>query len=124
MCGCAGYRKARRCCRAGPNQYRLMRHRALARPPDRSVTRSPANRAAPSVAPMMIETSWRGEFTNNEANRLHAEAFETRLYTASEWDWESLVQAHSLGWVTARSAEELVSFVNVVWDGLVHAWVQ
>jgi GNAT superfamily N-acetyltransferase len=67
---------------------------------------------------------WRGQFTNDEANRLHAEAFETRLYSADEWDWERLVHAHSLGWVTARSADELVGFVNVIWDGLVHAWVQ
>ena len=37
---------------------------------------------------------------------------------------EQLTQAHSLGWVTARSAGELVGFVNVVWDGLVHAWLQ
>jgi GNAT superfamily N-acetyltransferase len=73
---------------------------------------------------MTIETSWRGAFTNDEANRLHAEAFDTRLYTAAEWDWERLVQAHSLGWVTARSATELVGFVNVIWDGLVHAWIQ
>jgi GNAT superfamily N-acetyltransferase len=26
--------------------------------------------------------------------------------------------------VTARSATELVGFVNVIWDGLVHAWIQ
>ncbi|HEY7044538.1 MAG TPA: GNAT family N-acetyltransferase [Nocardioidaceae bacterium] len=73
---------------------------------------------------MAAEFLWRGPFTNEEANRLHAEAFETRLCTADEWDWERLVRAHSLGWVTARSADELVGFVNVIWDGLVHAWVQ
>ena len=73
---------------------------------------------------MRIRTSWRGQFTNDEANQLHAEAFETRLYSAAEWDWEGLVRAHSLGWVTARSETELVGFVNVIWDGLVHAWIQ
>ncbi len=73
---------------------------------------------------MTIETTWCGEFTNDEANRLYAEAFETRVFTAAEWDWEALVRAHSLGWVTARSTTELVGFVNVVWDGLVHAWIQ
>src|SRR5262249_36165102 len=67
---------------------------------------------------------WRGQFSTDEANRLHAEAFGTRLYSADEWDWERLVQTHSLGWVTARSAGELVGFVNVIWDGLVHAWIQ
>jgi GNAT superfamily N-acetyltransferase len=73
---------------------------------------------------MTVQYQWRGPFTNDEANRLHAEAFETRLYDADEWNWERLVRAHSLGWVTARSADDLVGFVNVIWDGLVHAWVQ
>ncbi|MGH9269695.1 MAG: GNAT family N-acetyltransferase [Ilumatobacteraceae bacterium] len=72
----------------------------------------------------MIIYEWRGRFTNGEANALHAEAFETRLYDDSEWDWEQLVEAHSLGWVVARDGEQLVGFVNVVWDGLVHAWLQ
>ena len=31
---------------------------------------------------------------------------------------------HSLGWVTARDGARLAGFVNVPWDGLVHAWVQ
>lgn len=35
-----------------------------------------------------------------------------------------LTNRHSLGWVTARRGVELVGFVNVVWDGLVHAWIQ
>lgn len=73
---------------------------------------------------MTTETFWRGLFTNDEVNRLHAEAFETRLYSAQEWDWERLVRDHSLGWVTARSGPDLAGFVNVVWDGLVHAWIQ
>jgi GNAT superfamily N-acetyltransferase len=71
-----------------------------------------------------VETTWRGGFTNEEVNRLHAEAFETRLFDASDWNWQDLVRAHSLGWVTARSGSDLVGFVNVVWDGLVHAWIQ
>jgi GNAT superfamily N-acetyltransferase len=68
--------------------------------------------------------TWRGAFTNEEVNALHAEAFETRVYDAAEWNWEQLVEAHSLGWVTARLDGQLVGFVNVVWDGLVHAWIQ
>lgn len=73
---------------------------------------------------MVASFHWRGQFTNDEANGLHAEAFKTRLYSADEWDWVRLVDAYSLGWVTARSAGDLVGFVNVIWDGLVHAWVQ
>ena len=48
----------------------------------------------------------------------------TRAYDAVEWDWVRLVGTHSLGWVTARREGSLVGFVNVVWDGLVHAWLQ
>ncbi len=34
------------------------------------------------------------------------------------------VERHSLGWVVARDDQALVGFANVVWDGLVHAWLQ
>jgi GNAT superfamily N-acetyltransferase len=67
---------------------------------------------------------WRGAFSNQEVNALHAEAFNTRLFDESEWNWVKLVHRHSLGWVVARQGLELVGFVNVLWDGLVHAWLQ
>ena len=68
--------------------------------------------------------AWRGTFTNEEVNALHAEAFETRLFDETEWNWIDLTTRHSLGWVTARNGGDLVGFVNVIWDGLVHAWIQ
>jgi GNAT superfamily N-acetyltransferase len=71
-----------------------------------------------------ITIDWRGVFGNAEANALHAEAFETRLFDEAEWNWERMVSGHSLGWVTARDDDALVGFVNVIWDGLVHAWLQ
>jgi GNAT superfamily N-acetyltransferase len=71
-----------------------------------------------------FEVQWRGNFTNSEANALHAEAFETRVFSDDEWDWKSLVEQHSLGWAVARHEDRLVGFVNVVSDGLVHAWLQ
>jgi GNAT superfamily N-acetyltransferase len=71
-----------------------------------------------------FEIQWRGDFTNSEVNALHAEAFETRVYDESEWNWVELTKRHSLGWVTARREDVLVGFVNVLWDGLVHAWIQ
>jgi GNAT superfamily N-acetyltransferase len=71
-----------------------------------------------------MDITWRGEFSSDEANRLHAEAFGTRLFTVSEWNWRGLAAEHSLGWVTARDGDRLVGFVNVLWDGLVHAWLQ
>jgi hypothetical protein len=45
---------------------------------------------------MGIDYEWRGRFTNEEANALHAEAFETRVFDASEWNWVDLTQRHSL----------------------------
>jgi GNAT superfamily N-acetyltransferase len=68
--------------------------------------------------------AWRGPFHNFEVNRLHARAFATRVFSDAEWDWADLTSRLSLGWVTARTAGELVGFVNVLWDGLVHAWLQ
>lgn len=73
---------------------------------------------------MAIAYEWRGDFTNDEVNALHAEAFDTRLFDESEWNWQHLVSAHSLGWVVARDGESLVGFVNVLWDGFAHAWIQ
>ncbi|CAN5699671.1 GNAT family N-acetyltransferase [soil metagenome] len=73
---------------------------------------------------MDVTLSWHGSFADAEVNRLHAEAFGTRVYADEEWPWRRLVEAHSLGWCIARSGEELVGFVNVLWDGLVHAWIQ
>ncbi len=71
-----------------------------------------------------VSYAWRGDFTNAEANSLHADAFEHRIFDESEWDWVQLCAGHSLGWVTARSGGNLVGFVNVLWDGSVHAWIQ
>ena len=77
-----------------------------------------------TVSGVEIRLTWRGEFTNDEVNALHAEAFGTRVFSSSEWNWVDLTLQHSLGWVTARSGDQLVGFVNVPWDGFVHAWVQ
>ena len=71
-----------------------------------------------------VAITWRGEFTNDEIHALHAEAFETRLFDASEWDWVAQVERHSLGWVVARVDGVFVGFVNVLWDGLVHAFLE
>lgn len=71
-----------------------------------------------------MEVVWRGAFTNAEIHRLHAEAFSTRLFDESEWDWVTQVERHSLGWVVARVDGRFVGFVNVLWDGLVHAFLE
>jgi hypothetical protein len=69
---------------------------------------------------MPVSYEWRGSFCNAEVNGLHAEAFETRLYTDDEWNWIDLVTKDSLGWIVARDDGCLVGFVNVVWDGFTH----
>jgi GNAT superfamily N-acetyltransferase len=66
----------------------------------------------------VIDYLWRGSFTNAELNALHAEGFGHRLL---DDDWQAQVSQHSLGWVCAREGGELVGFVNIAWDGGVHA---
>jgi GNAT superfamily N-acetyltransferase len=73
---------------------------------------------------MAVTYEWRGPFDNVELNQLHAEAFETRVFDETEWNWVDQVHRHSLGWVVARDGNRLIGFVNVLWDGLVHAWLQ
>jgi GNAT superfamily N-acetyltransferase len=72
---------------------------------------------------MTITYEWRGQITSAEANRLHAECVDHSVLSDDEWDWRGQVERHSLGWVCARDGAELVGFVNVAWDGVVHAFV-
>jgi GNAT superfamily N-acetyltransferase len=69
--------------------------------------------------PFVLE--WRGDFDNAEVNALHAECFDHAVL--EDDDWRRQLQRHSLGWVCARDGVELVGFVNVAWDGAVHAFV-
>jgi GNAT superfamily N-acetyltransferase len=72
-----------------------------------------------SVSGFQLE--WRGGFENSEVNELHAQAFEHPVF---DDDWVAQVSAHSLGWVCARGTEhQLVGFVNVPWDGALHAFI-
>jgi hypothetical protein len=66
-----------------------------------------------------IEYSWRGPLTDRELNEL-VESHGGH----SEPGWWDRVRGHSLGWVTARTAEDvLVGFVNIAWDGCNHAFL-
>ncbi len=67
---------------------------------------------------------WRGEFENAEVSALHANAFPSGVGDLLETNWRFLLQRHSLGWVTARDGDQLLGFVNVIWDGGAHAWIQ
>ena len=68
----------------------------------------------------MITYEWRGPFDNAAVNALHAEGFGHRVLAD---DWWAQVNQHSLGWVCARDEAGLAGFVNVVWDGGVHAYL-
>ncbi len=70
---------------------------------------------------MAITYEWRGAFTNPELNALHAEGFDHPVL--DDDDWVGQVERHSVGWVVARDGDELVGFVNVPWDGAIHAFV-
>ena len=65
------------------------------------------------------EYVWRGGFENTEVERLHAEAVD---HSIIDYGWNGQLE-RSLGWVTARSDNLLVGFVNVAWDGGVHAFI-
>jgi len=67
-----------------------------------------------------ITYEWRGDFDNAAVSALHAEAFE---HPVVDDDWKGQVQRHSLGWVCAREGDDLVGFVNVAWDGALHAFI-
>ncbi|MER0243589.1 GNAT family N-acetyltransferase [Streptomyces sp. HSW2009] len=51
---------------------------------------------------------------------MHAHGFD---HPVLDIDWHGQLHRHSLGWVCARERGELVGFVNVAWDGGVHAFV-
>ena len=63
---------------------------------------------------------WRAAFANEDLNILHAEGFR---HSVRDIDWRSQVERRSLGWVCAFEATRLIGFVNVAWDGGVHAFV-
>ncbi|MER6026126.1 GNAT family N-acetyltransferase [Streptomyces sp. NPDC001851] len=69
---------------------------------------------------MTITYEWRGEFDNAALDALHADGFG---HPAGRTDWRERLHRHSLGWVCAREDGALIGFVNVGWDGGVHAFI-
>jgi GNAT superfamily N-acetyltransferase len=68
----------------------------------------------------VITYEWRADFDNAAVNALHAEGFSHRIRRD---DWRAQVDRYSLGWVCAQEEPDLVGFVNVAWDGGVHAFL-
>ena len=84
----------------------------------------------------MIAYEWRGPFGSREVGALHGEAFGGPGGSgglgdqggagdrgAVPRDWRAQVEQHSLGWVCAREDGQLAGFVNIAWDGGVHAFL-
>jgi GNAT superfamily N-acetyltransferase len=69
---------------------------------------------------LTVAVVWRGRVANAELNALHAEGFDHPLL---DDDWEGQLAGYSLGWVVARDQGRLAGFVNVAWDGGVHAFL-
>jgi ribosomal protein S18 acetylase RimI-like enzyme len=67
-----------------------------------------------------ITYEWRGDFENADLNRLHAEGFG---HGVRDDDWRAQLDQYSLGWACATRDGELAGFVNVAWDGGVHAFI-
>lgn len=63
---------------------------------------------------------WRPAFSNQQLNQLHAEAFGHRVL---DHDWLAQLRRHSLGWVCAYDGDAMIGFVNVPWDGDIHAFI-
>jgi hypothetical protein len=57
-----------------------------------------------------VDYRWKGAFGNVEVNALHVEAFQTRGFTADEWNWQTQLAEHGFGWVTARHGDRLVGW--------------
>jgi GNAT superfamily N-acetyltransferase len=56
--------------------------------------------------------------TSEEINRLRSAAWDR----VGDQDWEPVLR-RGLGWVCALDGEQLIGFVNVAWDGGVHAFL-
>lgn len=70
-----------------------------------------------SVVPE-VHYAWRAAPTDAELVAL------TLSYGGNaEAGWWDRIRPHSLGWVTARAAGDLIGFVNVAWDGGDHAFL-
>lgn len=71
---------------------------------------------------MPFRYEWRGEVDSAAVEALHAEAFG---HEPVDHDWAAQLRDHSLGWVCALDDDGggLAGFVNVAWDGALHAFV-
>jgi ribosomal protein S18 acetylase RimI-like enzyme len=68
----------------------------------------------------IVEFRVRPEIDDAAVDRLHAESFD---HPVAGVDWTTQLERHSLTWIGAFRRDALVGFVNVAWDGGVHAFL-
>jgi predicted N-acetyltransferase YhbS len=68
-----------------------------------------------------IVYKWRGDASEEEVAAVLADAFSGPV---ERFDTVARIRRHSLGWITARDGSGmLVGFVNLAWDGGLHATI-
>jgi len=68
----------------------------------------------------LIIYQWGGDFASAEVEALRADGFGR---APAGHGWRAQVERHGLGWVSDRRGAELTGFINVAWDGGVHAFI-
>ncbi len=115
-CSCAPALRGRGRPRLRPGRHRVTRFLSSRRVP--RACACAAGQMTPTSAP---RTQWRGPIGSGELRALFEDAWGQAF---DEDDVVRRLQAHSLGWVTGRDDEgRLVGFVNVAWDGALHAFL-
>ena len=70
----------------------------------------------------MLQLRVRADVNDRALSRLHAQGFDVPLQPTP---WRHRLERYSLTWITAHDEEDdrLVGFINVAWDGGVHAFL-
>ena len=69
---------------------------------------------------MDVRYEWRAPFDNADVNTLHAEGF---AHAVLDIDWRTRSSGTAWAGSAPSTLHRLVGFVNVAWDGGVHAFV-
>ena len=71
---------------------------------------------------MTVEYGLKGQITNAELNALFSTGWPSWQTAPDTSDWQPILD-HCLTYVTARDRGRLIGFVQVAWDGRVHAFL-
>lgn len=71
---------------------------------------------------MSVEYGLKGPITNAELNALFSTGWPSWQTAPDTSDWQPILD-HCLTYVTAHDGDRLIGFVQVAWDGRVHAFI-